>query len=395
MNMANMNPAINILVVTKNPSITAAARKALEKKEGLNLIKKKVTSDNLFPLLTETQPDVILFDFAFQNNPVQLLKKIAANNSNSTLVAILSESEMVDSDKAAEAGVRDSVMYPSQFDNLPATIENARISMKKGQAPSSQIPVSDADLQSQETITVFSPKGGVGTTTIAVNLAISIHKNQKEDVLLIDGKHLFGHIALFCNIRTGNSMSDLIAHVGMLDERLIKQVAVRHTSGIHVLPSPNSVTGAQGIRPENLYKVIQSLQQVFPHIVIDGGNDLNENTVTYMDASSKVLLVLNPDLASMRDAKQFVQIAETLSYPEDKTMFILNLTGRKTDVKGDEIEKILKTKIFGKIPSDENLAINCLNEGVPIILKKPHHAISKAYTEIAKELIKITENAKT
>ena len=209
------------------------------------------------------------------------------------------------------------------------------------------------------------------------------------------GNTCLGMWRLYLNLRTGNSITDLIAHAGMLDQRLIKQVVVRHISGIHVLPSPNSITEAQGIRPENLFKVIQSLQQVFPYIIIDGGNNLNENTVTYMDSSDKILLVLNSDLASMRDVRQFMEISATLSYPKDKTLLILNHTGRKGDVKREEIENILKMKIFGKIPADENLALSSLNEGVPILLKKPRHPISKAFSDIAKELVKIIQTSKT
>jgi len=134
---------------------------------------------------------------------------------------------------------------------------------------------------------------------------------------------------------------------------------------------------------------------VFPNIIIDGGNYLNENTVTYMDSSDKILLVFNPDIASMRDVRQFMEISATLSYPKDKTLLILNLTGRKADVKMEEIENILKMKIFGKIPADDNLALSSLNEGVPILLKKPHHPISKAFNEITKELVKIVQTSKT
>ena len=79
-----------------------------------------------------------------------------------------------------------------------------------------------------------------------------------------------------------------------------------------------------------------------------------------MDSSDKILLVLNPDIASMRDMRQFMEVSATLSYPKDKTLLILNLTGRKADVKREEIEKILKMKIFGKIPADGNLALSML-----------------------------------
>jgi len=181
----------------------------------------------------------------------------------------------------------------------------------------------------------------------------------------------------------------------MLDEQLIKQVVVKHKSGIHVLPCPNSIADAQSVTPESLFQVVQCLQKLYPNIIIDGGNNLNENTVTFLDSSDKILLVLNPDLASMRDVRQFKTISENLSYPADKTLFILNLSGRKTDVKREEIENILKMKVFGRIPADEELALSCLNEGIPILLKKPHHSISRAYSDITEELIRIIHRSRT
>lgn len=383
-----------ILLVSKNPSVIESTRTTLAKEKILKLIEEKVTSKNLFPVIAETQPDVILLDFEFQQHPFDLVDKIVSKYSMCAVVAILSESEKVDSDRVLLLGARDFIQYPYQSDNLVITIKRVIELLERDQAHSSLTPVLDTYVKPANTFTIFSPKGGVGTTTISTNLAISLHKTLKEDVLVIDGKHLFGHIALYYNLRTGNSITDLIAHAGNLDERLIKQVVVRHTSGIHVLPSPNSIIEAQGIEPENLYKVIQSLQMVFPNIIIDGGNYLDENTVTYMDSSDKILLVLNPDIASMRDVRQFIEISATLSYPKDKTLLILNLTGRKADVKREEIENILKMKIFGKIPADANLALSSLNEGVPILLKKPHHPISKAFFDITKELVKIIQTSK-
>ena len=92
--------------------------------------------------------------------------------------------------------------------------------------------------------------------------------------------------------------------------------------------------------------------------------------------------------------RQFIEISATLSYPKNKTLLILNLTGRKTDVKSQEIEKILNMNIFGQLPADGNLALSSLNEGIPIILKKPNHPISKEINAITKELLRNTHTAK-
>jgi pilus assembly protein CpaE len=392
--MAPTTNTTTILLVSQNPFVIESTRATLMLEETLDLFDKKVTSENLFPIIAETQPDVILLDFKFDPLPFDLVDKIASEYPMSAVVAILSESEMGNSDRVVLSGARAFIQYPYRSDSLVSTTKRVMELMQRNQQIYSlETPALDTNIKPRNTFTVFSPKGGVGTTTIATNLAISLHRSLKEDVLLIDGKHLFGDVALYLNLRTGNSITDLIAHVGILDQRLIKQVVVKHISGIHVLPSPNVIAEAQGIRPETLFKVIQSLQQVFPYIIIDGGNNLNENTVTYMDSSDKILLVLNSDLASMRDVRKFMEVAATLSYPKDKTVLILNLTGRKADVKREEIENILKMEIFGKIPTDENLALNCLNEGVPILLKKPHHPISKAFSDIAKELVKIIQTS--
>ena len=377
-----------VLLVSSNLSIIEATRTTIADEEMLKLIDRGVTSEDLFQVITETQPDVILLDFEFDPHPYEIIDKIASENPLCAVVAILSESAMGNSDRVVLSGARAFIQYPYRSDNLVDTIKRVLELMQRNQVYSSETSDLVTDVKSMNTFTVFSPKGGVGTTTIATNLAISLHKILKEDVLLVDGKHLFGHVALYLNLRTGNSITDLIAHAGMLDQRLMKQVVVKHNSGIYVLPSPLSITEAQGIRPEALFKVIQSLQQSFPYIIIDGGNNLNDNTVTYMDSSDKILLVLNSDLASMRDVRQFMEISATLSYPKDKTLLILNLTGRKEDVKREEIENILKMKIFGKIPTDENLALSSLNEGIPILLKKPHHPISRAFSDITKELLK-------
>lgn len=380
-----------ILLVSKSPSVIDDTRAALIEEDTLNLFEREMNLNNFHQIIAEIQPNMILIDFEFRRQALYLVHKIALVYPMIAVVAILSQTKMNYSDRAVQSGARAFIQHPFAPESLVPTLKQVMAPLGNLQMFSPQpFPLSDNN-KPKNTFTVFSPKGGAGTSTIATNLAISLHQSLNEDVLLIDGKHLFGHIALYLNIRTGNSITDLLAHADLLDQRLIKQVVEQHTSGIHVLPSPTSIDAAQEMLPETLFKVIQCLQHVFPNIVIDGGSHLDENAVTYMDTSDKILLVLNPDLASIRDVRQFMEIAATLGYPKDKTLLILNLTGKKIDVKRDEIENILQMNILGKIPADEGLAMSSLNEGVPIVVKKPRHSISKAYAKIATELEKVIQ----
>jgi len=385
--MANATESTKILLVSKNPEIIQSTREYLAEEETLVLVEKEVNPGNLFSVIEAVKPDVVLLDFNFHTDPFDLVDKVVGEYPKSAVIAILPEDQVINLDRVVLSGARAFVNFPYEGYKLPITIKRV-VELQQRNGRSRDAFAEPGKEKFKHTYTVFSPKGGAGTSTIAVNLAIALHEVLDEEVLLIDGKHLFGHLALYLNLRTGNSVTDLIAHAGSLDERLIRQVVVKHTSGITVLPSPTSISEAQGIRPESLFTVLQALQDTFQNIIIDGGSSLNENTVTYMDSSDKILLLLNPDLASMRDVRQFMEVARTLSYPKDKISLVLNQAGRKADIKSAEIEDILTVKIFGTIPADENMALSSLNEGVPILLKKSRHPISRAIKKLAKDLVK-------
>ncbi|HAF49230.1 MAG TPA: hypothetical protein DCL08_08355 [Anaerolineaceae bacterium] len=389
--MANATDSTKILLVSKNPEIIQSTREYLAEEKTLDLVEKEVTTENLFSVIEAVKPDVILLDFNFQDNPFNLVDQVVGEYPKSAVIAILPDDQVVNLDRVVLSGARAFVHFPYEGYKLPITIKRV-VELLTRNDRSRKAFAEPGKEKFKHTYTVFSPKGGAGTSTIAANLAIALHEILDEEVLLIDGKHLFGHLALYLNLRTGNSVMDLIAHAGSLDERLIRQVTVRHTSGVDVLPSPTSISEAQGIRPESLFTVLQALQGTFENIIIDGGSNLNENSVTYMDSSDKILLVLNPELASMRDARQFLEVASTLSYPKDKILLILNQAGRKADIKSAEIEDILKVEIFSTIPADENIALSSLNEGVPILLKKSRHPISRAIKKLAKDLVKTRES---
>ena len=384
-----------ILLISKNPVIINAVQEQISSDKTTRLLTLPEKTAEIIPVIAEIQPQIILLDYGYyQQKTFDEIDSIATEFSFSPIITILPEEEVGNSERVILSGARAFILFPFKADNLMLSIRRVMELAGRNHTPIPSEPLADIDQKPHNTFTVFSPKGGAGSTTVATNLAIMLHKALKEDVLLIDGKHIFGHVSLYLNLRTGNSLTDLLSHVGMLDQRLIKQVVVRHISGVYVLPSPTSIIEAQGIRPDDLFKIIQAMQGVFPNIIVDGGNNLNDNTVTYLDTSDKILLVLNPDLASLRDVTQFMEVAKSLSYPPDKILLILNLTGHKADVKREEIEKILKMSIFGRIPADENLALSSINEGVPLVLKSPNHAISKAYGEIAAELAKLIQVAK-
>ena len=187
--MPKNTETVSILLVSSNPSIVQTTREDLAEEKRLNLIDREVTPEDIFTTISKVKPDVILLDFEFQPHPFDLVDKIAFKNPTCAVVAILTESEMVNLDRVVLSGARAFVKYPYQPRKLVITIKRVMELLERNKFSPEESPESgEVYLNTKNTFTVFSPKGGAGTTTIAINLAISLHNATKADVLLIDGK---------------------------------------------------------------------------------------------------------------------------------------------------------------------------------------------------------------
>jgi pilus assembly protein CpaE len=257
---------------------------------------------------------------------------------------------------------------------------------RRRQTASVKMPSLPTASRPLKTIALFSPRGGAGCSTVAANLAVSLYEETGARVLLMDGKLFFGHLDVLLNIRTQNTLADLIPHVNALDEQLIHEVVVRHSSGIQVLLAPNNVQVAQGIRPDDLFKVLIALQRAYDYIVVDAGSALNENTVTLMDAADRILLVTMPDLAALHDVSRFVQVSRSLSYSSDKVMIVLNRAGLSGGIKSNDIETALHNQVYAQIPDDTANALRSLNRGIPLLIRYPRSPASRAIKRLSSSL---------
>ncbi|MEN6523949.1 MAG: cellulose synthase operon protein YhjQ/BcsQ [Anaerolineaceae bacterium] len=381
--------AVKVLVISKNDVLSKEVDTVFESDKEFHLQDASYLEDGVVQAVKSLLPDIVLYDYQYSapDEIFDTIDDITILHPDVSIIVIIPEEEIANANRVILAGARAFIPYPFSHVNLLSTMKRVRELHSRITGPGSQPGQGKDPFRPDRSFLIFSPKGGVGCSTVAANLAIALYQECGEEVLLVDGKHLFGDIGLMLNIKTANSIIDLIPHVASLDETLVRQIVIRHTSGIQVLPSPFSASVAQSIRPDDLFSVIQGLQHIFPNMVIDGGNYLNDEVVTLMDSCQKVILVLNADLASLRNARLFLDICRTLSYPREKILLLMNKVSGKNDVALNEVEKVLRTKIFGVIPSDDNLALAALNEGVPMIIKRANHPIAKAYHKIANNLL--------
>jgi len=383
---------IRVLPITTNDLVLDSIQSTLDTQSNYMVQELPESDENIMDVIYRLQPDYILLDYNYEGtDALAMIDSITMQFPEVVVVVLLPEDRITESNNVILAGARAFMLQPFRSVELLNTMNRVKELVARSVVVHAE-PVQTGPLvRTRGTFVVFSPRGGAGCSSVAINLALSIFEQMKKEVLLMDGKLLFGHLDLMLNLRTQNSISELISHVGALDEGLIRDVVTDHVSGLQVLPSPTQIQTAQGIRTEDLYNLLIELQTVYPNIIIDAGNFLNDNAVTYMDAANKIILVINPEIASLRDASQFFDVCRTLAYPKDKVLVLVNQYDKRDGLSLDDIEKSLQVEVFATIPWDRRTALMSVNRGIPVTLQRSNSPIRKAYHEMAQKVIKYLE----
>ncbi|MFN2195240.1 MAG: CpaE family protein [Anaerolineales bacterium] len=344
------------------------------------------SSERLMREIHASEPDVILVDHILDGNPtLDIIDDLALQNPEAAIVAILPGEDPLKAQQVMLAGARAFIVQPFTQINLLSTLRRVREleSRRAATKPSAGV-TPEEHTRPVRTVTVFSPRGGVGTSTVAVNLALSLLEQTGKRVLLFEGKLFFGHLSVMLNLRTQNSLADLIPHAHSIDEGLVRDVVSHHASGLDVLLSPSNIQVSQGIRADDLYSVFVGVQRFYDYVIVDGGNTLSENSVTLMDACDRIMLVANPEMASLRDVAQFVQIGRSLAYSNEKMLIVINRVGMSAGLRENDVENALHHLVFAHIPDDTENALRSLNRGVPVFLKYGRSPITKSAKQLAK-----------
>jgi pilus assembly protein CpaE len=386
--MSDLSKPSRVVVIVDPGAVQQQITSAVNSQSEFLLVDVLSTPERLTREIGAAQPDIIIIDHRLNEQPtIDMIDELAMQFPEIALIAMLPENDPVLIQQVMLAGARAFLTQPFTQINLLSTMRRVR-DLEDRRMQSLAIKTTGVNENSRplKSITVFSPRGGVGCSTLATNLALALYEATGQRVLLLEGKLFFGHLDVILNLRTHNTIGDLIPHINALDEGLISDVVIKHGSGIHVLLGPNNIQIAQGIRPDDLYKVFMSLQRFYDYVIIDGGSSLTENTVTLMDSVDKIMLVTTPDLAALHDTSRFVQVSKTLAYSDDKLMIILNRAGLVGGVKTKDIETALHHQVYAQVPDDPANALRSLNRGIPMLIRYPRSQASKAIKQVADKL---------
>ncbi|HEX5840636.1 MAG TPA: response regulator [Anaerolineales bacterium] len=372
-------------------------RKLLQFESDVDVVGLARTGREAIQITQELNPDVVLMDINMPDmDGITATEAIHAQQPAIQVVILSVQSDQNYMRKAMLAGARDFLTKPPMGDELISAIRRAGAMAQTERAKNVQVqplptagniglmPVYSAP--KGKIVTVYSPKGGSGCTTIAVNLALTLH-NEDTRVALVDGNLQFGDVAVFVNEQGKNTIVDLAPRAEELDPEIVDEVMLKHAaSGLHILAAPPRPEYAEKVSSGQFARVLEYLKQIYSYIVVDAASMLTDVTLAAIDVSDLVVLVSTQDIPSIKNCRLFLDLSQTLGIERERILFVMNRYDKRINITPERVAENLKQEVSSVIPLDEATVVKAVNRGVPFVLESKNQPASRGIFSLAESV---------
>ncbi len=338
-------------------------------------------------LAKEYKPDVIVMDINMPDmDGITVTEEIRKIIPSAQIIILSVQGDPSYMRRAMLVGARDFLTKPPSIDELISAIHRA------GEMAIEQKEKEIAEIEQRTQISagktggavqgmviaVYAPKGGVGCTTIATNLAVALVSGNRK-VLLVDANTQFGDVAVFLNIQARNSIVDLIPRADELDDEVIQNVVTLHPgSGLNILPAPPNPEYDENIDGEKFSRMLDFLRGIYEYIVVDTNSFLSETVQSSLSTADVIVLLTSQDIPSIKNASLFLSLADATGISRQRILFVMNHYDKRIGITPERVGENLKQEIALTIPYDDRLMVNAsINKGVPMLLENKGHPLSK------------------
>ena len=399
---------IRVIVIDDIPETRENLRKLLSFDPDITVIGVGSSGMEGIDLAKQLKPDVVLRDINMPDmDGIQATELIIQAVPTTQVVMLSVQGDTDYMRRAMLAGARDFLTKPPSGDELMNTIHRvyetgksrtAMIAPPQQAARAAAQAASESRRHAGEIVAVFSPKGGVGCTTVAVNLAIALQQlaGGSRAVTVVDGNLQFGDVGVMLNLQPSRSIGDLMDQIRDLDSDMLGSVLTAHGSGIKVLLAPRSPEEAEGLLTAGgfedqggtttpLRAILRLLRERSDVIIVDMWSWLDDLALTMFDMSSLIVLVVTPEIPAIKGARLFLEVAAKLNYPLDKIALVVNLVDPSNRISVEQIEAAI-IPAAARIPLDRRLAVAAVNQGVPFIMRDRSSPISQGILRLAEHV---------
>jgi pilus assembly protein CpaE len=276
--------------------------------------------------------------------------------------------------RAMRAGVHEFLVHPPSPEDLARAVE--RLMRRTG-----------GDAQQGELVAVYSGKGGLGSTSIAVNIAQALAMTRTNSrVALADLVVTGGDVRIFLNLTQSYDLSDLVAKGDKVDAELLNSLLTPCPGGVWALPTGDNPELEDFFDATTIASIIDLLRGHFGMTVVDCEHSLTERTLAALDAADRILLVTDLSIPALRSTQRTLSVCRRLGYDDRKVCVIVNRYLSADVLQPNEAEELLQCSIYARLPNDYPLSAAALNAGIPTVLHEPDSRLARSYVDLARKL---------
>ncbi len=376
--------AAKILVVDDDPDVQRTLAYTL-KQEGYQVV---VAGDGAegFRLWSTESPALMLLDIMLPKlDGYQVAAKIRAEEGPTAHVPIImltAEREVEQKVRGLRAGADDYLIKPFHTAELLARIKSLLARFAPSEALVGRPPLGRVHVY-------YGAKGGVGTTTIAINAAIALHRELGRKVALVDGNLQFGDHRVFLDLGLDRRSIVDVVTAPSIDIDLIQQILVRHDSGVDLLLAPPSPETAELVTSEHMPIILDQLRTAYDYILIDIDKKLDEINLRILDLADVIFVVMTADLSCLKNVRLVLETISNLGYEHDKVRLVLNRSNAFTGINVKNAEGALKRTIDHQVVNEYRGAISALNSGAPFMFTRADSLLGRSLLEFARVVDKL------
>jgi pilus assembly protein CpaE len=343
-----------------------------------------IRSTGGFELLEErdsSKPDLLFVELGSDpEKEMATIESLLKSNEVGSVFLTAENAEPAVLMRAIRMGAKEFFPQPIQANDVKHALEKFKEEQIKSTLHSER--------KSGKIISVFGSKGGVGATTVAVNLAMSmLQSNNEQMVALVDMNTLFGEVPLFLEITPKFHWGEITKNIDRLDNTFLANILARHESGMHVLPSPAYLNGHMKPTPEIMSRLLELMKSMFDYVIIDNGQSTNDTSLRVVEMSDTILLISILSLPCLANTNRLIKSFHDLGYVvEDRMKVVLNRYTKNNDISLKDAEVGIKKKPFWTIPNDYITTMSAINQGKPLMKIASRAAITKSFEDLAKAL---------
>jgi len=372
-----MSGTLRVVICDPNESTRDSLKKSLM---GMDEIWLEADSSrySLFPEVAEQAvPDVAIVDIdSDEDEALRTVETVAKALPKCGIIVVSSRADGQLILKAMRAGAKEFLNSPIKIEELVAAIE--RVDTAAG---------GEKRAKGGSIITVAGASGGVGSTSVAVNVAVAMAQQPGNTVALVDLDFALGDADVFLDMIPEYTLLDVTQNISRLDLALLRKSLTKHDSGVYLLPRPVQIEDIEIVPSDDFRRVLGLLKASFSHVIVDLSKTYNRLDIAALEASDTVILLTQLDLPCLRNVVRLFSAFEQYQNVSSKVKVVVNRTGLdKMQISADKAEETIDREIYARIPNNYFVISECRNNGVPLLMQAPKTAITQAIQELANKL---------